>query len=165
MRFIRLFLTVLLLSCQTLFAEPSLAEQADQVKSAQNPNYYLHVPLTGVVKYMIFPGPPNFVSVEKGDYEEPRWILDVDEASLKRLAETQSSVTPNNYAYRFIDTTLRADEPDANLVTLVSSFTGEPDNIELYENKIVTIDAVISAQPAHCHTSFVVEIAKVLSHE
>ena len=60
------------------------------------------------------------------------------------MVETQSSVTPNNYAYRFIDTTLRADEPDANLVTLVSSFTGEPDNIEIYENKIVTIDAVIT---------------------
>src|ERR1700674_3119286 len=104
----KLSLIIFLLSCQALFAEPSLAEQADQVKSAQNPNYYLHVVLTGLVKHMIFPGPPNFVSVEKGDYEEPRWILDVDETSLKRLVETQSSVTPNNYAYRFIDTTLRA---------------------------------------------------------
>ena len=123
MRFTKLVLTVLLLSCQALFTEPSLAEQADQVKSAQNSNYYLHVALTGVVKYMVFPGPPNFVSIEKGDYEEPRWILDVNEASLKRLVETQSSVTPSNYAYRFIDTTLRADEPDANLVTL-NSFPG-----------------------------------------
>ncbi|MDR3623515.1 MAG: hypothetical protein P4L16_00035 [Chlamydiales bacterium] len=28
------------------------------------------------------------------------------------------------------------------MVTLDSSFTEEPDNIELYENKIITIDAV-----------------------
>jgi polyribonucleotide nucleotidyltransferase len=60
---------------------------------------------------------------------------------------------------------LRGDEPNAHLVTLDSSFTSEAVNIEFYENKVVTIDAVISAQPAHCHTPFVVEIAEVLSHE
>jgi hypothetical protein len=145
-----------------LLAQPP---EADQLKSLQYPNYYLHVTLSGVVKYMVFPGPPNFVSVEEGDYEEPRWILDVDDRSLKRLVETQASATSNNYAFQYIDTTLKADESNAHLVTLDSSFTGEPDNIELYKNKMVTIDAVISAQPAHCHTPFVVEINQIISHE
>ena len=79
--------------------------------------------------------------------------------------EAQSRVTPNHYLGEFIDPEIREDESDANLVTLDSSFTEEPDNIELYENKIVTIDAVISAQPTRCHTPFVVEIVEVLSHE
>ena len=89
----------------------------------------------------------------------------MDEASLLRLVEAQSQVTSNHYLGEFIDSELKADEPNANLVTLDSSFTGKSDNIELYENKIITIDAVISAQPTRCHTPFVVEIVEVLSHE
>lgn len=162
MGFTKLFLTVLLLSCQVLIAQPSLE---DHLKAAENPDYYIHVILTGVVKQMIFPGPPNFLSVEKGDWAEPRTILKVDDVSLLRLIEAQSRVTPNHYLGEFIDPEIRGDESDANLVTLDSSFTEEPDNIELYENKIVTIDAVISAQPTRCHTPFVVEIVEVLSHE
>ena len=155
-------LSTLLLSFQTLIAEPTLEDQA---KAAKNPDYYIHVVLTGVVKQMIFPGPPHFLSVENGDWAEPRTILKIDDASLLRLVEAQSRVTPNHYLGEFIDPEIREDESDANLVTLDSSFTEEPDNIELYENKVVTIDAVISAQPTRCHTPFVVEIVEVLSHE
>src|ERR1700733_1461863 len=151
----KLFFYVLLMSSQIIFAEPT---EQDHAKAAQNPDYYKHVILKGIVKQMIFPGPPHFLSVENGDWAEPRTILEVDEASLRRLAEVQSQVTSNHYLGEFIDSELQADEPNANLVTLDSSFTGKPDNIELYENKIVTIDAVISAQPARCHTPFVVEI-------
>lgn len=158
----KLFLFALLLSSQALCAEPT---PEDQIRAAQNPGYYKHVVLKGIVKKMIFPGPPHFLSVENGDWAEPRTILDVDKASLSRLVEAQSQITPNHYMGKFIDSELRADEPDANLVTLDSSFTGEPDNIEFYENKVVTIDAVISAQPARCHTPFVVEVVEVLSHE
>lgn len=163
MRFAKLFLILFLLGSPILSATPT---PKDQINAAKISDFYLHVMLTGIVKYIVFPGPPNFVSVEKGDYEEPRWILEVDAPSLKRLVEIQRSATPNNYAYRYLDTTLEETEPNANLVTLDSSFTGEPDDhIELYENKMVTIDAVISAQPAHCHTPFVVEIAEIISHE
>ncbi len=158
----KLILTILLASSGILFSEPI---PEDWVKAAKNPNYFVHVTLTGTVKRMIFPGPPHFLSVEKGDWAEPRTILEVDKMSLLRLEEAQSHITVDQYMGEFIDSSLKADEPNANWVTLDSSFTGEPDNIELFENKIVTIDAVISAQPAHCHTPFVVEIAKVLSHE
>lgn len=158
----KLFFSALLLSSQILVAKPT---EQDHVKAAKNPDYYKHVVLKGVVKRMIFPGPPHFLSVENGDWAEPRTILEVDEASLLRLVEAQSQVTPNHYLGEFIDSELKANELNANLVTLDSSFTGEPDNIEFYENKIVTIDAVISAQPTRCHTQFVVEIVKVLSHE
>lgn len=159
---VKLFITVLLLSSQALIAEPT---EQDHVRASQNPGYYKHVVLKGVVKEMIFPGPPHFLSVENGDWAEPRTILEIDEASLERLVEAQSQVTSNDYLGKFIDSELKADEPNANLVTLDSSFTGKPNNIELYENKQVVIDAVISAQPAHCHTPFVVEIAEVLFHE
>jgi hypothetical protein len=158
----KLFFCVLLLSSQVLFATPT---EQDYVRAAQNPDYYKHVVLTGIVKRMTFPGPPHFLSVENGDWAEPRTILEVDEASLLRLIAAQSQVTPNDYLGEFIDSKLQADEPNAYWVTLDSSFTEEPDNIELYENKIVTIDAVISAQTARCHTPFVVEIVEVLSHE
>lgn len=158
----KLFFSVLLLSSQILVAEPT---EQDHTKAAQNRDYYKHVVLKGVVKQMIFPGPPHFLSVENGDWAEPRTILEVDEASLLRLVETQSQVTTDHYLGEFIDSELKADEPNANLVTLDSSFTEKPDNIELYENKIVTIDAVISAQPARCHTPFVVEIVEILSRE
>lgn len=158
----KIFLGALLLSSQILFAEPT---EQDHIKAAQNPDYYKHVVLKGIVKQIVFPGPPHFLSVENGDWEEPRTILEVDEASLLRLVETQSQVTLNHYLGKFIDSELKADEPNANLVTLDSSFIGKSDNIEQYENKLVVIDAVISAQPAHCHTPFVVEIAKVLFHE
>lgn len=159
---IRFFLTIFLTLSGILFSEPT---PEDWIKAAKNPNYFVHVTLTGTVKRMIFPGPPHFLSVEKGDWAEPRTILQVDSMSLLRLEEAHSHVTVDHYMGEFIDSTLKADEPNANLVTLDSSFTGEPDNIELFENKIVTIDAVISAQPTHCHTPFVVEIAKVLFHE
>lgn len=159
---IKFFIAIGLLSFQALIAQPSLE---DHLKAAENPDYYIHVILTGVVKQVIFPGPPNFFSVEKGDWAEPRTILEVDAVSLLRLIEAQSRVTPNHYLAEFIDPEIREDESDANLVTLDSSFTEEPDNIELYENKIVTIDAVISAQPTRCHAPFVVEIVEVLSHE
>lgn len=158
----KLFFSALLLSSPILFAEPT---EQDHVRAAQNPDYYKHVVLKGIVKQMIFPGPPHFLSVENGDWAEPRTILEVDEASLSHLVEAQSQITNNNYLGKFIDSELKADEPNANLVTLDSSFTGKSDNIEQYENKLVVIDAVISAQPAHCHTSFVVEIAEVLFHE
>lgn len=158
----KFLIVILLLGFQTLIAEPS---QEDLLKAAENPDYFVHVILRGVVKQIIFPGPPHFLSVENGDWAEPRRILEVDNASLLRLVEAQSHVTSNNYLGAFIDSELREDEPNANWVTLDSSFTGEPDNIEFYENKIVTINAVISAQPAHCHTPFVVEIAEVLFHE
>lgn len=158
----KLFFCILLLSSQILVSKPS---EEDYIRAAQYPGYYKHVVLTGIVKQMIFPGPPHFLSVEKGDWAEPRTILEVDEASLLRLVEAQSQVTLCHYLGEFIDSELKTDEPNAHWVTLDSSFTGEPDNIELYENKIVTIDAVISAQPTRCHTSFVVEIVEVLSHD
>ena len=110
-------------------------------KSSQDPDYFVHVFLSGVVKYMVFPGPPNFVSVEKGDWAEPRWILDVDKQSMTRLAIAQARITDDYYMGEFIDSELRSDEPNANLVTLDSSFTEELDHIELYENRRVTIDA------------------------
>ena len=150
------------LSLQALYATPS---QEDREKAATNPDYFVHVILSGIVKDMIFPGPPNFVSVDEGDWAEPRWILDVDEQSLARLAEAQARAIDDCYMREFIDSELRADEPNANLVTLDSFFTEEPESVARYENKRVTIDAVISAQPAHCHTPFVVEIAEVLIHE
>jgi len=149
-------------STNTLVAEPSLE---DQVKGSKNPNYFIHVKLRGTVKDVIFPGPPCFFSVADGDYEEPRWILDVDKPSLLRLVEAQASVTADNYLYEFIDTTIKADEPNAHIVTIDSSFNGDLDGMEPYENKVVTIDAVISAQLARCHTPFVVEIVEVLSNE
>ncbi len=158
----KLFLCVLVLSSQILFAEPT---EQDHIKAAQNPDYYKHVVLTGIVKQMIFPGPPHFLSVENGDWAESRTILEVDEASLLRLVEVQSQITPSHYLGQFIDSELKVDEPNANLVTLDSSFKGDSDNIEIYENKIITIDAVISAQPTRCHTPFVVEIVEVLAHE
>lgn len=137
----------------------------NQSKAAHNSDYYVHTVLRGVVKQMIFPGPPHFLSVEDGDWAEPRTILEIDEESLHRLVETQSQVTLDHYLGEFIDPELKADEPNANLVTLDSSFTGELDHIELYENKLVVIDAIISAQLTRCHTPFVVEIAEVLYHE
>lgn len=158
----KIFITTLLLGSQSLIAQPS---EQDLLKATENPDYFVHVILTGVVKQMIFPGPPHFLSVEDGDWAEPRRILEVDKESLLSLVEAQSYITSNNYLGEFVDSEAREDEPNANLVTLDSSFTGEPDNIELYENKIVTIDAVISAQPTRCHTPFVVEIVEVLSHE
>lgn len=158
----KLFLIPFLLSYYALAAEPT---SEDHAKAAENPGYYVHVMLTGVVKQMIFPGPPNFESVEEGDFAEPRTILEVDDASLLDLVAAQSRVTPNHYLGEFMDLGLTADEPNANLVTLDSFFTEEPDNIELDENKIITIDAVLSAQPTRCHTPFVVEIVEVLSHE
>ena len=93
---------------------------------------------------MIFPGPPHFLSVENGDWAEPRTILEVGEASLMHLVKIQSQVTSNDYLGKFIDSELKADEPNANLITLDSSFSGKPTNIELYENKQVVIDAVIT---------------------
>ncbi len=158
----RVIATAAFLSFQVLYATPS---QEDHEKASTNPNYFVHVMLSGIVKDMIFPGPPNFVSVDEGDWAEPRWILDVDKQSLARLAKAQAGITNDCYMSEFIDSELRADEPNANLVTLDSFFTEESESVACYENKRVTIDAVISAQPAHCHTPFVVEIAEVLIHE
>jgi hypothetical protein len=158
----KIFITALLLGFQSLIAQPS---EEDLLKAAENPDYFVHVILTGVVKQIIFPGPPYFLSVENGDWAEPRTILKIDNESLIRLLEAQSHVTSNNYMGAFVDSEVREDEPNVNLVTLDSSFTGEPDNIEIYKNKIISIDAVISAQPTRCHTPFVVEVVEVLSHE
>jgi hypothetical protein len=63
------------LNCQALLAEPSLE---DHIKAAQDPDYYTHVVLKGIVKQMVFPGPPNFHSVEEGNWAEPRTIYDTD---------------------------------------------------------------------------------------
>jgi hypothetical protein len=137
----------------------------DHCKAAQNPDYFVHTVLRGIVRQMVFPGPPHFLNIEEGDWAEPRTVLEIDEDSLRRLVEAQSRVTSDHYLGEFIDPELTADAPNANLVTLDSSFTDEPDCIELYENKLVIIDAVISAQPTRCHTPFVVEIVEVLDHE
>ena len=60
---------MLLLGFQTLIAQPTLE---DELKAAENPDYFIHVVLTGIVKRMIFPGPPHYLSVEEGDWAEPR---------------------------------------------------------------------------------------------
>jgi hypothetical protein len=91
--------TAVFLSFQALCATPS---QEDHEKAVMNPDYFVHVILSGIVKDMIFPGPPNFVSVDEGDWAEPRWILDVDEQSLARLAEAQAGVTDHHYMGEFI---------------------------------------------------------------
>ena len=121
---IKFFIAIWLLSFQALIAEPT---EQDHVRASQNPDYYKHVVLKGIVKQMIFPGPPHFLSVENGDWAEPRTILEVDEASLMHLVETQSQVTSNDYLGEFIDSELKADEPNANLITLDSSFSGKSD--------------------------------------
>jgi hypothetical protein len=157
----RCFFSIVILLGSSASATP----YENQCKAVQNPDYYVHAVLKGIVKQMVFPGPPHFLSIEDGDWAEPRTILEVDEGSLLRLVEAQSRVTPDHYLGEFIDPELKADEPNANLVTLDSSFTGELDHIELYENKLVIIDAIISAQPTRCHTPFVVEIVEVLDHE
>ena len=128
---VKLFVTVSLLSFQALIAEPT---EQDHIRASQNPGYYKHVILKGNFKRMIFPGPPHFLSVEDGDWAEPRTILEIDEASLECLVETQSQVTSSDYLGKFIDSELKADEPNANLVTLDSSFSGKPINI--YDRKI-----------------------------
>jgi len=84
---VKIFITVSLLSFQALIAEPT---EQDHIRASHNPGYYKHVVLKGNVKRMIFPGPPHFLSVENGDWAEPRTILEVDEASLERLVEAQS---------------------------------------------------------------------------
>jgi hypothetical protein len=114
---VKSFITISLLSIQALIAEPT---EQDHVRASQNPGYYKHVILKGTVKQMIFPGPPHFLSVENGDWAEPRTILEVDEASLVHLVKSQSQVTYNDYLGKFIDSELKADEPNANLVTLDS---------------------------------------------
>jgi len=38
------------------------------------------VELTGIMKRVVFPGPPNYESVEKGDEPEPYWVLYLDSA-------------------------------------------------------------------------------------
>ena len=83
----------------------------DQIKAEENPDYYVHVILTGFVKRIIFPGPPNFLSVENGDWAEPRTVLEVDKNSLQRLIEAQSKVTLDHYMGKFIDSQIREDEP------------------------------------------------------
>jgi hypothetical protein len=52
---------VTFLGFRLLYATPS---QEDHEKASKNPNYFVHVILSGIVKDMIFPGPPNFVSAE-----------------------------------------------------------------------------------------------------
>ena len=102
----RVIATAAFLSFQVLYATPS---QEDHEKASTNPNYFVHVMLSGIVKDMIFPGPPNFVSVDEGDWAEPRWILDVDKQSLARLAKAQAGITNDCYMSEFIDSELRAD--------------------------------------------------------
>ena len=120
------FFIVTLLSFHTLIAQPT---SEDLLKAAKNPDYFVHVVLTGVIKQKIFPGPPHFLSVEEGDWAEPRTILEIDNESLLSLVKTQAKVTLDQYMGKFIDSELREDEPNAKLVTLDGSFTEKPDNI------------------------------------
>jgi hypothetical protein len=52
------------------------------------------------------------------------WGLNYHKKGLKKLIKAICSGSE-----------LKSDEPNANLVTLDSSFSGQPTNIELYENK------------------------------
>ena len=42
--------------------------------------------LSGVLTFKIFPGPPNYDSIEDGDYPEAGWILKLDDRSKDKLA-------------------------------------------------------------------------------
>ncbi len=44
------------------------------------------VELSGILTYKIFPGPPNYDSIEDGDYPEMGWILQLDGRSKNKLA-------------------------------------------------------------------------------
>lgn len=142
----------------------SIPSESDFEKAREIPYYFHSVNLTGIVRHVIFPGPPCFYSIEEGDYAEPRVILEVDSDSLRSLIEIQALIKPEHYMGWCFENDVDQDTPLANWVTIDSHFQDPPPLILRYLNQKITIQAVMSAHPTRRHTPFIIEIVKVVDH-
>ncbi len=90
------------------------------------------VELHGTVKRVVFPGPPNYESVEKGDEPEPYWVLFVPKAICVQgnpKDEFNSETEKNVRSLQLMDVDYKKDRSllEKSVVvkgTLMHSYTG-----------------------------------------
>lgn len=54
------------------FTTTGMADDCQQFRKAS-------ITLTGILRHVVFPGPPEYEDVKTGDEPEPRWVLDLKE--------------------------------------------------------------------------------------
>ena len=121
------------------------------------PSYQLHlidikefsadvVELSGLLTCKIFPGPPNYDSVEDGDYPEVGWILKLDDRSKDRL----TSLTPDEDA---VDDEI-AVEVERQYESVLQQYTNR---------NVICLGSLHPAENAHHPTPFLLRSCQLIA--
>ena len=122
------------------------------------PSYQLHLTymkqipadveeLSGVLISKVFPGPPNFDSIENGDYPEAGWILKLDNQSINILAASMR-----------LDGSEGIDEIE---IETEKSFNG--DLQRCVGRRVICRGILRDAENAHHHTPLLLSACRLLT--
>lgn len=133
----------------TLYAEPSPPSLLEGCPFTQ---------IKGRLYHYIFPGPPNYESVEGGDRPDPRWVLEIDKETYLRLVQMIPLME------EFYQPYIPEDEKvtSGDVIQLAQS-NEIVQQFRKLENTEVSLEGYIGGWPtAHCHTRFFFEVKTVL---
>ena len=112
------------------------------------------VTLQGVLKLKLYPGPPNYESIENGDYPEYCWMLQMDSKSFDIASQTP--VLEPALSMMDIMSTFNPSEVQLGLETNMRKFC------ESHINQKVTVQGSLShAILAHHHAPFLMSVQSV----
>jgi hypothetical protein len=114
----------------------------------------LTVTLQGFLKLKLYPGPPNYESIENGDYPECCWVLEMDSKSFDIASHTL--VLEPALSIMDIMSTSNPSEVQLGLETNMREFC------ENHVNQIVTIQgSLLHAILAHHHAPFLMSVQSI----
>lgn len=112
------------------------------------------VTLQGFLKLKLYPGPPNYESIENGDYPERCWVLEMDSKSFDIASHTL--VLEPALSMMDIMSTSNPSEVQLGLETNMREFC------ENHVNQIVTIQgSLLHAILAHHHAPFLMSVQSI----
>jgi hypothetical protein len=127
-----------------------------------DPSLLIDCPLTqikGKLFHYVFPGPPNYESVEEGDTPDPRWVLKIDEDTYIRLVEMIPMM------HEWYQPYIPEDEESSGGGDVIQLAEGEQigKQFEKLQNKEVVLEGFIGGWPTgYCHTRFMFEVKNIL---
>lgn len=129
--------------------------------NSHEPSLLIDCPLTqikGKLFRYVFPGPPNYESVEEGDTPSPRWVIEIDEETYQRLVKMVPMM------HEWYQPYIPEDEESADGDWIQLAESGEMrKKFKTLQDKEVCLQGYIGGWPTgHCHTRFMFEVISIV---
>jgi len=112
------------------------------------------VSITGSLRLKLYPGPPEFSCIERGDRADYIWIGEVDEETLTRLAAIPVPELGNTIDYIM-------QRPNRREITLLLDDNNLEFCNESVDTKITVKGKLFHAHTAHHHTPLLLDVQEV----